>query len=36
MMLSVGKLIEAGWKPKFGSEEAVRFAARSYLKDGFG
>jgi len=36
MMLSVGKLLEAGWKPKFGSEEAVRFAARSYVKDEIG
>ncbi len=32
MMLSVSKLVETGWKPKFGSEEAVRFATRSYLK----
>lgn len=31
MQLSVDKLLEEGWKPKYNSEEAVRMAVRSLL-----
>ncbi len=32
MQLSIDKLLGEGWKPKYGSEEAVRLAARAVLK----
>ncbi len=33
MHLSVEKLMETGWKPKYNSEEAVRLAVRELLKE---
>jgi len=33
MHLSIEKLLEAGWKPKFNSEQAVRLAVQTILKE---
>ena len=33
MLLSIGKLVKTGWKPKFKSEQAVRLAVKAILKE---
>jgi len=33
MLLSIDKLIKTGWKPKYGSEQAVRLAVKAILKE---
>jgi UDP-glucose 4-epimerase len=32
MMLSIDKIEKLGWKPKYGSEEAIRLTANSLLE----
>lgn len=34
MHLSIEKLLKTGWKPRYGSEEAVRFAVQTLLEEG--
>ena len=33
MLLDIRKLKSLGWRPRYGSEEAVRLAARALIED---
>jgi len=36
MQLSINKLLQTGWKPKYTSTQAVRLAAKALIKENFG
>lgn len=36
MQLSINKLLQAGWKPKYTSKQAVRLAAKALIKENLG